>query len=67
MQSLLRVASSLTKVKTKKENTVLTVNFKLCYEHIWRAGLLHKALKKINQWKDVAVHKELPLGPHILH
>ena len=46
VQSVLRIANLVSEARSKKENTVLTLmDFESCYEHIWRAGLLHKAAK----------------------
>ena len=46
VQSVLRVANSLSEARAKGESTVLTViDYESSYERIWRAGLLHKASK----------------------
>ena len=46
VQSVLRVANSLSETKAKGENTVIAViAYESCYKWIWRVGLLHKASK----------------------
>lgn len=46
VQSVLRIANSLSEARIKKENSVLTImDYESCYERIWRAGLLYKATR----------------------
>ena len=45
VQTMVRVCNS--EARNRKEHTIVTVmDFKSCYERIWRAGLLHKAYAK---------------------
>ena len=43
VQSVLRVATSLSEARAKGESIVLTlIDYESCFERIWRAGFLHK-------------------------